>query len=183
MCEYLGIGPEADYFGLRLPLGPHTAPALQGHEAPTSVEHDRDDGPWANLRHHLPGIHRRLLRLRVKFWVPPHRLLLEATRRQFYQQARHDLVDGKLIVADWRVACRLVALIAQVIFENILINIRIPYYVHIFNPFFLFIFRLNLVIMMIIFHQIVYINSAKTLALKKKNQSTICRELSIIITN
>lgn len=68
-----------------------------------------------NLRNHLDP-HRfpsRRLDLRVKFWVPPHLLINEPTRHQFYLHAKLDLIEGRLVVADQEVARRIIAYIAQ----------------------------------------------------------------------
>lgn len=96
VCEKLEIGAESDYFGLR--VCPGSGP-----------------GRWLNLRnpldpHRIPG---GRLDLRVKFWVPPHLLINEPTRHQFYLHAKLDLVEGRLVVADLEVARRIVAYIAQ----------------------------------------------------------------------
>ncbi|GBP84451.1 E3 ubiquitin-protein ligase MYLIP [Eumeta japonica] len=96
VCEKLEIGAESDYFGLR--VSPPSGPAR-----------------WLNLRnpldpHRIPG---KRLQLRVKFWVPPHLLINEPTRHQFYLHAKLVLTDGTLVVADLEVARRIVAYIAQ----------------------------------------------------------------------
>ncbi|CAB3244909.1 unnamed protein product [Arctia plantaginis] len=96
VCEKLEIGAEADYFGLR--VSPGSGP-----------------GRWLNLRnpldpHRIPG---GRLDLRVKFWVPPHLLINEPTRHQFYLHAKLDLTEGRLVVADLEVARRIIAYIAQ----------------------------------------------------------------------
>ncbi|XP_041971729.1 E3 ubiquitin-protein ligase MYLIP [Aricia agestis] len=96
VCEKLEIGAEADYFGLRVCSG-------------------SGPGRWLNLRnpldpHRIPG---GRLELRVKFWVPPHLLIYEPTRHQFYLHAKLDLIEGRLVVADQEVARRLIAYIAQ----------------------------------------------------------------------
>ncbi|KAJ0171592.1 hypothetical protein K1T71_013142 [Dendrolimus kikuchii] len=96
VCEKLEIGAEADYFGLR--VCPGSGP-----------------GRWLNLRnpldpHRIPG---GRLDLRVKFWVPPHLLINEPTRHQFYLHAKLDLTEGRLVVADHEIARRLIAYIAQ----------------------------------------------------------------------
>lgn len=96
VCEKLEIGVEADYFGLR--VSPGSGP-----------------GRWLNLRnpldpHRIPG---GRLDLRVKFWVPPHLLINEATRHQFYLHAKLDLIEGRLVVADLEVARKIIAYIAQ----------------------------------------------------------------------
>ncbi|XP_026727527.1 E3 ubiquitin-protein ligase MYLIP [Trichoplusia ni] len=96
VCEKLEIGAEADFFGLR--VSPGSGP-----------------GRWLNLRnpldpHRIPG---GRLDLRVKFWVPPHLLINEPTRHQFYLHAKLDLTEGRLVVADLEVARRIIAYIAQ----------------------------------------------------------------------
>ncbi|XP_063833566.1 E3 ubiquitin-protein ligase MYLIP [Ostrinia nubilalis] len=96
VCEKLEIGAEADYFGLRVCQG-------------------SGPGRWLNLRnpldpHRTPG---GRLDLRVKFWVPPHLLIYEPTRHQFYLHAKLDLTEGRLVVADLEVARRIIAYIAQ----------------------------------------------------------------------
>lgn len=96
MCEKLEIGAEADYFGLRVCEG-------------------SGPGRWLNLRnpldpHRIPA---KRLDLRVKFWVPPHLLINEPTRHQFYLHAKLDLTEGRLVVTDPEVARRIVAYIAQ----------------------------------------------------------------------
>ncbi|KAJ2940948.1 hypothetical protein O0L34_g10210 [Tuta absoluta] len=96
VCEKLEIGAEADYFGLR--VCPGSGP-----------------GRWLNLRnpldpHRIPG---GRLDLRVKFWVPPHLLINEPTRHQFYLHAKLDLTEGRLVVADIEIARRIIAYIAQ----------------------------------------------------------------------
>lgn len=96
ICEKLEIGAESDYFGLR--VSPGSGPSR-----------------WLNLRnpldpHRIPG---GRLDLRVKFWVPPHLLINEPTRHQFYLQAKLDLTEGRLVVADLEIARRIIAYIAQ----------------------------------------------------------------------
>ncbi|KAI8433060.1 hypothetical protein MSG28_013918 [Choristoneura fumiferana] len=96
VCEKLEIGVESDYFGLR--VCPASGPSR-----------------WLNLRnpldpHRIPG---RRLDLRVKFWVPPHLLINEPTRHQFYLHAKLDLIEGRLVVADQEVARKIIAYIAQ----------------------------------------------------------------------
>lgn len=98
VCENLGIANESDYFGLKYTEG-------------------KNKDLWVNLRNPLAsggtghGPHR--LAMKVKFWVPPHLILQETTRHQFFIQARQDLSDGLLIADDWNVAAKLLALIAQ----------------------------------------------------------------------
>ncbi|CAG9570575.1 unnamed protein product [Danaus chrysippus] len=96
VCEKLEIGAEADYFGLRVCSG-------------------SGPGRWLNLRNHLDPhrIPSRRLDLRVKFWVPPHLLINEPTRHQFYLHAKLDLIEGRLVVADQEVARKIIAYIAQ----------------------------------------------------------------------
>lgn len=96
LCEKLEIGAESDYFGLR--VCPASGPSR-----------------WLNLRnpldpHRIPS---GRLDLRVKFWVPPHLLINEPTRHQFYLHAKLDLTEGRLVVADQEVAWRIIAYIAQ----------------------------------------------------------------------
>lgn len=101
-CEYLGITKESDYFGLK-------------------YESNKGEELWLNLRnpidrqvssHHGHTSPLRLA-LRVKFWVPPHLLLQETTRHQFYLHARLDLIEKRLLANDWDSVARLIALIAQ----------------------------------------------------------------------
>ncbi|XP_063226702.1 E3 ubiquitin-protein ligase MYLIP isoform X2 [Bacillus rossius redtenbacheri] len=98
VCQCLGVGHEADYFGLKY----HSA---KGEEL------------WLNLRNPLErqvaGAPPHRLALRVKFWVPPHLLLQETTRHQFYLHARLDLLEGRLKAPGWGLAARLAALVAQ----------------------------------------------------------------------
>lgn len=98
VCEKLGISNESDYFGLK-----YTG--------------SKNEELWVNLRNPLAslgvghGQHR--LAMKVKFWVPPHLLLQETTRHQFYVQARQELAEGKLQADDWSTAAKLLALITQ----------------------------------------------------------------------
>ncbi|KAG5876978.1 hypothetical protein JTB14_008124 [Gonioctena quinquepunctata] len=101
VCEYLGISNESDYFGLK-------------------YENNKGEELWLNLRNpidrqvHCHGATNPLrLALRVKFWVPPHLLLQETTRHQFYLHSRADLLDKRLLVNDWEGVSKLIALIAQ----------------------------------------------------------------------
>nr|CAD7397845.1 unnamed protein product [Timema cristinae] len=98
VCQCLGISKEADYFGLKF----HST---KGEEL------------WLNLRNpierQVTGLPPHRFAIRVKFWVPPHLLLQDTTRHQFYLHARLDLSEGRLKVTDWSLAARLVALVAQ----------------------------------------------------------------------
>ncbi|XP_048505422.1 E3 ubiquitin-protein ligase MYLIP isoform X2 [Athalia rosae] len=99
VCDCLGISKECDYFGLK-------------HQSAKGEE------LWLNLRNPIErqtggGVAHLRFALRVKFWVPPHLLLQEATRHQFYLHSRLELVEGRLKVSDWTSAAWLVALIAQ----------------------------------------------------------------------
>ncbi|XP_065332261.1 E3 ubiquitin-protein ligase MYLIP [Cloeon dipterum] len=98
VCQCLGIGKEEDYFGLKY-LSP------KGEEL------------WLNLRNQIdrqvPGPPYRFA-LRVKFWVPPHLVLHDATRRQFFLHARLELLEGRLrIPAECDTLARVIALLAQ----------------------------------------------------------------------
>ncbi|XP_045461188.1 E3 ubiquitin-protein ligase MYLIP [Harmonia axyridis] len=98
-CEYLGITHEADYFGLK-------------------YENSRGEELWLNLRNPIDrqvNCHAVPLRfsLRVKFWIPPHLLLQDTTKHQFYLNAKHDLLDKSLLVDNWETVSYLIALIAQ----------------------------------------------------------------------
>lgn len=98
VCQCLGISKEADYFGLKY----HCS---KGEEL------------WLNLRNHIErqvgGVPPYRFALRVKFWVPPHLLLQDTTRHQFYLHSRLDLLEGRLKVNDLGVAAKLAALMAQ----------------------------------------------------------------------
>lgn len=101
ICSYLGISNESDYFGLK-------------------YENAKGEELWLNLRNPIDRQvnchgHTSPLRLalRVKFWVPPHLLLQENTRHQFYLHARSDLIAKRLLVNDWDGVSRIIALIAQ----------------------------------------------------------------------
>ncbi|CAH0550830.1 unnamed protein product [Brassicogethes aeneus] len=101
VCKYLGISNESDYFGLK-------------------YESNKGEELWLNLRNPIDRQvnchgHTSPLRLalRVKFWVPPHLLLQENTRHQFYLHARIDLEEKRLLGCDWDSVARLMALIAQ----------------------------------------------------------------------
>ncbi|KAF5296136.1 hypothetical protein FQR65_LT10306 [Abscondita terminalis] len=101
VCEHLGISNESDYFGLK-------------------YESNKGEELWLNLRN---PIHRQVschghtsplrFALRVKFWVPPHLLLQETTRRIFYLHAKLELVENRLLVPKWSTVAKLIALIAQ----------------------------------------------------------------------
>ncbi|VEN42494.1 unnamed protein product [Callosobruchus maculatus] len=101
VCEYLGISNESDYFGLK-------------------YQNNKGEELWLNLRNpidrqvhcHGPGNPLRFA-LRVKFWVPPHLLLQETTRHQFYLHAKCDLLEKRLLASEWDSVPRLIALIAQ----------------------------------------------------------------------
>lgn len=101
ICSYLGISNESDYFGLK-------------------YENAKGEELWLNLRNPIDRQvnchgHTSPLRLalRVKFWVPPHLLLQENTRHQFYLHARSDLIGKRLFANDWDGVARVIALIAQ----------------------------------------------------------------------
>ncbi|XP_057372351.1 E3 ubiquitin-protein ligase MYLIP-like isoform X2 [Daphnia carinata] len=109
VCQKLGI-IESDYFGLQfttarkeeiwLNLRNEIRQEIHAHPfRPTST----DGGKPAAIR----------FRLRVKFWVPPHLILQESTRHQFYLQAKVDLIEGRLSVADPAPTVRICALVAQ----------------------------------------------------------------------
>nr|KAF7415654.1 hypothetical protein H0235_012246 [Vespula pensylvanica] len=64
-CDYLGISKECDYFGLK-------------------YQNAKGEELWLNLRNPIErqtggGVVPVRFALRVKFWVPPHLLLQEAT--------------------------------------------------------------------------------------------------------
>ncbi|KAF4524224.1 hypothetical protein B566_EDAN006472 [Ephemera danica] len=65
VCRCLGIGKEEDYFGLK-------------YHSPKGEE------LWLNLRNQIDrqvaGLPPYRFALRVKFWVPPHLVLQDATR-------------------------------------------------------------------------------------------------------
>ncbi|RWS10342.1 E3 ubiquitin-protein ligase MYLIP-A-like protein [Dinothrombium tinctorium] len=98
VCQMLGI-VEVDYFGLQY-IGNH------------------DEQLWLNMRNpirqQLTGPPPYRLQLRVKFFVPPHLLLQESTRHQFYLSLVQDIQEGRLRVEDKRKAIQLTALIAQI---------------------------------------------------------------------
>ncbi|CAG2117768.1 unnamed protein product [Medioppia subpectinata] len=91
---------EVDYFGLQY-MG------------------QRGEMLWINMRNQIKqqttGANTPPLRfqLKVKFFVPPHLLLQEVTRHQFYISIVQDLQEGRLRVNDKQLAIKLVALIAQ----------------------------------------------------------------------
>ncbi|KAK4884859.1 hypothetical protein RN001_001130 [Aquatica leii] len=101
VCEHLGISNESDYFGLK-------------------YESNKGEELWLNLRN---PIHRQVschghtsplrFALRVKFWVPPHLLLQETTRNLFYLHAKLDLIEKRLLVSQWSMVAKIIALIAQ----------------------------------------------------------------------
>ncbi|CAK8685325.1 E3 ubiquitin-protein ligase MYLIP-like [Clavelina lepadiformis] len=83
VCASIGT-VEKDYFGLQY-CGQRREPM------------------WLNLRNRITG---KLsgqspfrLRLRVKYFVEPHFLLQESTRKLFYLQLKQDLVEGKLKIS------------------------------------------------------------------------------------
>ncbi|KAF7990456.1 hypothetical protein HCN44_000261 [Aphidius gifuensis] len=100
-CNCLGISKECDYFGLK-------------------YQNAKGEELWLNLRNPIDrqtggsgGVVPLRFALRVKFWVPPHLLLQEATRHQFYLHLRLELLEGRLKVNDWTAVSRIVALISQ----------------------------------------------------------------------
>ncbi|KAK0088032.1 hypothetical protein PV325_013437 [Microctonus aethiopoides] len=98
-CNCLGISKECDYFGLK-------------------YQNAKGEELWLNLRNPIErqtggGVTPLRFALRVKFWVPPHLLLQDATRHQFYLHSRLELLEGRLKVCDWSSVARLVALLAQ----------------------------------------------------------------------
>lgn len=71
-CNCLGISKECDYFGLK-------------------YQNAKGEELWLNLRNPIDrqtggsgGVVPLRFALRVKFWVPPHLLLQEATRYNIY---------------------------------------------------------------------------------------------------
>ncbi|TGZ48502.1 Uncharacterized protein DBV15_07073 [Temnothorax longispinosus] len=65
-CDCLGVSKECDYFGLK-------------------YQNAKGEELWLNLRNPIErqtggGVAPLRFALRVKFWVPPHLLLQEATR-------------------------------------------------------------------------------------------------------
>ncbi|KAG8224621.1 hypothetical protein J437_LFUL005789 [Ladona fulva] len=105
VCQFLGISKEEDYFGLKFHIS-----------GKTNGSHGSSREAWLNLRNQIGrqmvGLPPFRLALRVKFWVPPHLLLQEATRHQFYLHARRDLSEGRLKV-EGLPAVKMVALVAQ----------------------------------------------------------------------
>ncbi|KAL5236121.1 hypothetical protein ACI65C_003531 [Semiaphis heraclei] len=103
VCECLGINKECDYFGLQYKT-------VKGQDV------------WLNLRnlieHQVAGVHPYRFALRVKFWVPPHLLLQESTRHQFYLHAKLELCEGRLRPTDSQAICRTIALLAQAEFGD-----------------------------------------------------------------
>ncbi|XP_014666298.1 PREDICTED: E3 ubiquitin-protein ligase MYLIP-like [Priapulus caudatus] len=99
VCKQLSI-LEVDYFGLQ-----YTGP--------------REEQLWLNLRNRVSkqvqGAPPYRLRLRVKFFVEPHRLLQESTRHQFYLHLRQDLMahDRYLPLVGIEVLIQMAALIVQ----------------------------------------------------------------------
>ena len=89
---------EVDYFGLQF-YGPH-AELL-----------------WLNLRNpvkqQLSGNPPFRLLFKVKFFVPPHLLLQESTRHQFFLNLISDLREGKIRISDRDLLIKLISLIAQ----------------------------------------------------------------------
>lgn len=100
-CEHLGITHEADYFGLK-------------------YENSRGEELWLNLRNPIDRQvnchgHTTPIRfsLRVKFWIPPHLLLQDTTRHQFYLNAKQELIEKNFSVNNWETVAYMIALIAQ----------------------------------------------------------------------
>lgn len=89
---------EVDYFGLQY-FGPH-AELL-----------------WLNLRNpvkqQVNGSSPIRLLFKVKFHVPPHLLLQESTRNQFFLNLVSDVRDGRIRVSDRDLLLKLISLIAQ----------------------------------------------------------------------
>src|SRR5438128_1152428 len=101
VCSILGI-IEVDYFGLQ----------YFGHHGELL---------WLNLRNAVKvqvpsgvtsGLPFRLL-FKVKFFVPPHLILQDSTRHQFFLNVVSHLQDGKLRVSDRLTALKMTSLIAQ----------------------------------------------------------------------
>uniref|UniRef100_A0A0X3NUC5 E3 ubiquitin-protein ligase MYLIP n=1 Tax=Schistocephalus solidus TaxID=70667 RepID=A0A0X3NUC5_SCHSO len=104
ICRMLGIIDESEYFGIQYA-------GLKG------------DLIWLNMRNRisrqLPGTPPYHLFIKVKYFVPPHTLLLEGTRHQFYLNVAQQLTRG-LWDADMSVElhARLVALMTYVQFGS-----------------------------------------------------------------
>ncbi|RZF33292.1 hypothetical protein LSTR_LSTR007637 [Laodelphax striatellus] len=98
VCSCLGINNESDYFGLKY----HS---VKGQEC------------WLNLRNPIERQVGRVapfrFALRVKFWVPPHLVLQDTTRHQFYLHAKMDIAEGRLKLDSRETVMKLVALISQ----------------------------------------------------------------------
>ncbi|XP_050437012.1 E3 ubiquitin-protein ligase MYLIP-like [Adelges cooleyi] len=98
VCECLGINKECDYFGLQYKT-------VKGQDV------------WLNLRNpienQINGVQPYRFALRVKFWVPPHLLLQDSTRHQFYLHAKLELCEGRLKPTDSRVISKTIVLLAQ----------------------------------------------------------------------
>ncbi|XP_045191604.2 E3 ubiquitin-protein ligase MYLIP-like isoform X2 [Mercenaria mercenaria] len=97
VCRILGI-VEQDYFGL----------LYKGRGG---------ENLWLNLRNRLdrqlagPPPYR--LQLKVKFFVPPHNLIQQATRQQFYEQVKAEFESQKLVAELEDQMIRMLALIVQ----------------------------------------------------------------------
>lgn len=97
VCRRLGI-VEQDYYGL----------LYKGRAG---------ENLWLNLRNRLdrqlvgPPPYR--LQLRVKFFIPPHNILQQSTRQQFYDQIRGDINSQKLVAETEEQMIRMLGLIAQ----------------------------------------------------------------------
>ncbi|XP_053322832.1 E3 ubiquitin-protein ligase MYLIP [Spea bombifrons] len=80
VCKKLGI-IEVDYFGLQF-IG------------------NKGENLWLNLRNRISqqmdGLAPYRMKLRVKFFVEPHLILQEQTRRMFYLHIKEDLLAGHL---------------------------------------------------------------------------------------
>lgn len=104
VCKDLNIICETDYFGLVI---------LKSSDKPKPSSNYE----WINLRNPLPqhclNGQPIELGLRVKFWVPAHLILQESVRDIFYDQARLDLLEGRLKAISWENAAQLGALLAQ----------------------------------------------------------------------
>lgn len=72
---------------------------------------------WLNMRNRIdqqaPGPSPYSLSLKVKFFVPPHSLLQEATRHQFCLQLKQDIIHRRLHVPDQETLITICALIMQ----------------------------------------------------------------------